>query len=289
MISRAKNNPVPPLSTRPHLSAPAHRTSPLVSNGGPRGRAHRTGTKLILGYYIVKLFIDIVVPVMFSIRMRGRSSGGSMMGPEYTCVFPAGACPDFAGADEQERRANAYKAMTDESTCQHAGGIHTPVHMPTTDHSRDNMETYFAMRTITIAIAGITAAVTLKLLLAGNDSYLKPFVRSLVVLVAFEALAEVFTVFMIDDSCSDTTVRAEFRCSPMGGGQSLDKSSDALSCEEQWQSHDFPMFCLGIAINSYFIWIVSSYERSLRGPGAEMAAMPPQGALADDGGGDPKV
>ena len=150
-----------------------------------------------------------------------------------------------------------------------------------------DFELYLGFRSVTTILAGIAAAVCLKGVHAeGKSDYLKPLVRALIVLVVVEVLFNIVQWFGMYDMCNDTTLQTEmtnrYHCVPhtaTSDSRSMmgfSSSSTPLECEESAAKFDLPSTLVGVAINTYFLWIVASFEKSTREAGGQEMVAPSQ-------------
>ena len=174
------------------------------------------------------------------------------------------------------------------------------------DHSYLDFELYLVFRSVTTILAAIAAAVCLKGVHAeGKSEYLKYLVRALVVLVVVEVFFDIVQWFGTYDYCEDTQMQNAMRqythCMPhtqASAAMGFDPSSSPLECEERMAKFDLPQTLLGVALNTcapaaplladphmlkwlrtagrYFVWIVSSFEKSTRETGAQELVAPSQ-------------
>ena len=174
------------------------------------------------------------------------------------------------------------------------------------DHVYLDFELYLVFRSVTTILAAIAAAICLKGVHAeGKSEYLKYLVRALVVLVVVEVFFDIVQWFGTYDYCEDTQMQNEMRqythCMPhtdTSGMMGFDPSSSPLECEERMAKFDLPQTLLGVALNTcapaaplladphmlkwlrtagrYFVWIVSSFEKSTREAGAQELVAPSQ-------------
>lgn len=247
------------------------------------------GTKLILVYYFLRGILDVVFPLVMHYEFRSREAGGSANGAgfqHHTCKWTGGACPNFAQGEvgRQQMRNTLRSELACNSNCIGASNCGQWAVVEATPSAGDSgtmdMELFFSFRATTVLIAAVAAAVTLKKMQDGSNEYLKPFVRALLALVAAEIIGNIFVFMMISERCNDVALRSEFaqttHCMPGAAdtynghpmpSAMLNPDSTPLQCEEQ-MALKTPLgiwtFLLGLTINSYFIWIVSSYEKSTR-------------------------
>ena len=149
-----------------------------------------------------------------------------------------------------------------------------------------DFELYLGFRSVTTILAGIAAAVCLKGVHAeGKSDYLKPLVRALIVLVVVEVLFDIVQWFGMYDMCNDTALHTAmqtgYHCMPhtdssRGSMMGTSATSTPLECEERAAKFDLPTTLVGVPINTYFLWIVASFEKSTREAGAQELAAPSQ-------------
>ena len=162
----------------------------------------------------------------------------------------------------------------------------SPMEPGASNHSQLDFELYLGFRSVTTILAGIAAAVCLKGVHAeGKSDYLKPLVRALIVLVVVEVLFNIVHWFGFYGMCNDTTLQTEmtnrYHCVPhtadsRSSMMSFSSASTPLECEERMAKFDLPSTLVGVAINTYFLWIVASFEKSTREAGAQELAAPSQ-------------
>lgn len=233
------------------------------------------GVKLACLYYCVKGVVVIVLPIMFTMNMKGAYGGldGRQQG---VCQFPGGKCHDFG--EGPEARHAMWETMNDPVACAAVGGTHVEIEEDLNDHSMGDGEAYFMLRSITIFITACCCAFNLKAMAAGDNQYLAPLVRALIVLCVFEMIAEVFSHMAIDGRCEDPALRTGMHCAMQrghtatsstatGATTEVNLADPAMQCEDQQTKFDVLTFCVGLLINTYNCWIVHSYETSVRGGG----------------------
>lgn len=241
------------------------------------------GVKLACYYYCVKGVIVVVLPIVFNMNMKGPYGGidGKQQG---ACQFPGGRCHDFG--EGPEGRHEMWNTMSDPEACAAVGGTHVEIEEEMNDHSMGDGEAYFMLRAITIFIAACCCALNLKAMAAGDNQYLSPLVRALIVLCVVEMIAEVFSHMAIDGRCEDPAMRTGMHCAMQHGSSStatsstaqasgsteINLSSPAMQCEDQQTKFDLGLFAVGLLINSYNCWIVHSYESTVRGGGSGVTA-----------------
>lgn len=119
-------------------------------------------------------------------------------------------------------------------------------------------------------VAGGVAAYTLKTIHAGGTGgteMLAPCIRAIIVLVLGTLLVELITIISSEQSCNDTDGVDVFThvCDPSSTAAPVVTSEDPiLQCEEQRDLHSLTKFCGSMVANIYFVWIISSYEKSVR-------------------------
>ena len=64
--------------------------------------------------------------------------------------------------------------------------------------------------------------------------------------------------------------------SSRGSMMGTSATSTPLECEERAAKFDLPTTLVGVPINTYFLWIVASFEKSTREAGAQELAAPSQ-------------
>ena len=168
-------------------------------------------------YYVAKAVLVIVMPIMFSMNGRSGAWGGTDGRQESACQFING-CPDFGTGPEARHRM--WELMWDDQKCKDNGGRPVMVEESLNDHSMGDTEIYFFIRAATIVFAAIGAGLNLRAMLRGSNEYLAPLARSLIVLVLFEIIAEIFAYNAIDDRCEGASLgSAPTACLPVNDTQ----------------------------------------------------------------------
>lgn len=169
-------------------------------------------------YYIAKAVLVVVLPIMFSMNGRANGWGGVDGRTEAACQFLKG-CPDFGTGPEA--RHKMWELMYDADECTKNGGTPIEVEESLNDHSMGNTEIYFFIRAATIVFAAIGAGLNLRAMLKGSNEYLAPLARSLIVLVFFEIIAEIFAHNAIDERCEGASLGSTPTACLLGTGTRL--------------------------------------------------------------------
>ena len=86
---------------------------------------------------------------------------------------------------------------------------------------------------------------------------------------------------MCFDTALHTAMQTGYHCMPhtdssRGSMMGTSATSTPLEYEERAAKFDLPTTLVGVPINTYFLWIVASFEKSTREAGAQELAAPSQ-------------
>ena len=229
------------------------------------------GIKLSCLWYMFKAFFAVVVPVLFSLNMKD-GWGGIDGRDEHFCQFPGGNCPTIAATmcspGESmciEARHEMYMTMYDEAHCQKWHGTFVEVDESLDDHSMGDQEIWFTLRLLTIVLTAICSGFNFHSLQNGSNEFIAPFLRALLVLIAIDLVAEIFSVMAISDACNDSGMTAHMHCVLTQGVAATSAADPAMQCEMMQGRFDLITFLLNFGLNFYILWIVYSYEKTIRG------------------------
>ena len=233
------------------------------------------GIKLSCVWYMFKAFIAVVVPVLFSLNMKD-GWGGIDGRDEHFCQFPPGpsgstSCPAIAATmcspGESmciEARHEMYMTMYDKAHCEKWHGTFSEAEESLNDHAMGDQEIWLTLRLLTIVLTAICSGFNFHRLQNGSNEFIAPFLRALLVLIAIDLVAEIFSVMAISDTCNDVGIRTRMHC-VLTQGQGTSAADPAMQCEMMEGRFDLLTFLLNFGLNFYILWIVYSYEKTIRG------------------------
>jgi hypothetical protein len=236
------------------------------------------GIKLSCLWYMFKAFFAVVVPVMFSVNMKD-GWGGIDGRDEHFCQFPGGNCPTIAqqlcdpGEMCIKARHEMYMTMYDEAHCQKWHGTFVEVDESLDDHSMGDQEIWFTLRLLTIVLTAICSGFNFHSLQNGSNEFIAPFLRALLVLIAIDLVAEIFSVMAINDACNDSGFTTQMHCVLTQGGGGASAADPVMQCEMMQGRFDLITFLLNFGLNFYILWIVYSYEKTIRGSDSPAAPL----------------